>query len=949
MSKKFINRNILKLIIPLFVMTTFVSVNKKAAVSTSAWSGSQTSNEGNYYSSVTGSDSGTALKSKLQGIISSGTNESYSWERYEAADEAMGDSSKVLLIYSRQSVAKTSRNSGGSTGWNREHSFAKNFFSEAAPAVNDNHHIFADDAKTNSDRGNKRFNELSPSSSTRSFDGYGNSTDNFYDGSYFMPNDLAKGEVARATMYMNTRYGYDITLNFYSIALMLKWHIENPVTDREIYRNNTVHTLQKNRNPYIDHPEYACSVWGDTNSSTQSLCGASSTINVTNVTVSPTTLTLTVQDTLQMNATVLPSNATNKALTWTSSNTSVATVSANGLVTAKVAGTTTITATSVSDTSKKGTATITVINAPTFGTLSSIGIKTPANKLSYTVGNTFSSAGLVLTARDNSNPVITKDVTSGYTTNFDGVTFNASHIGNKTVIVSYKEGSITKTVNYSITVSEATATEKIYTKITSAGQLQIGTNYVIAGAYGNIIYGMTTTQSTNNRTAKTVTLSDGKIEDEETIQKIELTAGTTSNTFGLRIVNGSTQGYLYAASAGSNHLKTQSVLDDNASWLITFSGGIFSAVAQGSNTRNNLQFNYNGGTALFSCYAGASQSAVMFYIEEDVASKDPSVTITSSVSQVVARNTLQLAASTENANGAAINWSINDSTVATINSTVLLTALKAGSVIVTASIVVGGNTYTDTIEITVTANPYDHEGTAADPFSVKDALLKAEETGSIQTSEEFYVKGIISEVTEIDTGQYGNATFKIKDSLGDSVSFIAYRVKWGASGANFTTETAKNIVVGYEVTLVGKIIKYNGTTPELNQNSKVLSVDKTPAIYAETKEFADWMMDSLRDSEECEEKFIEAWYMWNDLSSDAKEMFVEHVDFDDAEARLSNWAIANGETFASLNNGAPSPKDKSNTTTKDNSSLAATLIIGVIGLTTLLGYYFLQKKRKTQN
>jgi len=80
-------------------------------------------------------------------------------------------------------------------------------------------------------------------------------------------------------------------------------------------------------------------------------------IPVTSVTVKPTSLNLTVGDNATLTATVAPSNATDKKITWTSSNTSVATVS-NGTVTAKAVGTATITATSSNG--KKGTATVTV-------------------------------------------------------------------------------------------------------------------------------------------------------------------------------------------------------------------------------------------------------------------------------------------------------------------------------------------------------------------------------------------------------------------------------------------------------------------------------------------------------------------------------------------------------------------------------------------------------------
>ncbi len=80
-------------------------------------------------------------------------------------------------------------------------------------------------------------------------------------------------------------------------------------------------------------------------------------VEVTKVTLSPSSLNLTVGNSGKLAATVTPSDATDKTLTWTSSNTSVATVS-DGTVTAKAAGTATITATSVNG--KSGTATVTV-------------------------------------------------------------------------------------------------------------------------------------------------------------------------------------------------------------------------------------------------------------------------------------------------------------------------------------------------------------------------------------------------------------------------------------------------------------------------------------------------------------------------------------------------------------------------------------------------------------
>ena len=83
-------------------------------------------------------------------------------------------------------------------------------------------------------------------------------------------------------------------------------------------------------------------------------------VKVTGITVSPTSKTMNIDATAQLTATVSPSNATNKAVTWSSSNTAVASVSSGGLVTAKAVGTATITATAKDGSGKTATSTIKV-------------------------------------------------------------------------------------------------------------------------------------------------------------------------------------------------------------------------------------------------------------------------------------------------------------------------------------------------------------------------------------------------------------------------------------------------------------------------------------------------------------------------------------------------------------------------------------------------------------
>ena len=159
--------------------------------------------------------------------------------------------------------------------------------------------------------------------------------------------------------------------------------------------------------------------------------------------------------------------------------------------------------------------------------------------------------------------------------------------------------------NYDVTVT-GSDDNITYNLVSDANELKVGDVIVIAASDAN--YALSTNQKTSNRGAAAITKADNMITFGDDVALITLERGTEDNTFALKTSNG----YLYAASSSGNQLKSKSTIDDNASWLITYSSGVASIVAQGDNTRNILRYNPNRNDPLFSCYA-SDQQAVQIY------------------------------------------------------------------------------------------------------------------------------------------------------------------------------------------------------------------------------------------------------------------------------------------------------------------------------------------------
>ena len=115
------------------------------------------------------------------------------------------------------------------------------------------------------------------------------------------------------------------------------------------------------------------------------------------------------------------------------------------------------------------------------------------------------------------------------------------------------------------------------------------------------------------------------------------------------------------------------------------------------------------------------------------------------------------------------------------------------------------------------------EGSADDPYNIAKALQVCQEVGETGTTEDVYAKGIITSISEIDTGQYGNATFMVSDDSKGTNTITVYRA-YSVDKKKFTSDT--EIAVGDTVVIVGKLVNFKNNTPEFTQGCYIYSLKK---------------------------------------------------------------------------------------------------------------------------
>ena len=241
-----------------------------------------------YYDGTEGKD-GAELKSTIHNIIDNHVLYSYTdvWSILQQSDEDPANSDNVILVYTGRSQNKSWRDRGSdydyeaagytlNDSYNREHVWAKSHgdFGTETGTGTDAHALKPVDRTVNSSRSYKDFDNGGTAHSE--------AVDCNYDSDSWEPRDEVKGDIARIILYMDARYeGTNDELNLTAVdqvntfpnpthgklSTLLEWHKNDPPDAFEMRRNNVICTWQKNRNPFIDHPEFVDLIWNGINAS----------------------------------------------------------------------------------------------------------------------------------------------------------------------------------------------------------------------------------------------------------------------------------------------------------------------------------------------------------------------------------------------------------------------------------------------------------------------------------------------------------------------------------------------------------------------------------------------------------------------------------------------------------------------------------------------------------
>ena len=312
-------------------------------------------------------------------------------------------------------------------------------------------------------------------------------------------------------------------------------------------------------------------------------------IQPTGIKATPETSTLYgLNGTVKLSANVMPSNATNKAVTWSSRNTSVATVSSDGTVKAVGYGTAVITAKTVNGLTSNCT-----INVKK-EEVTSLTIATKPTKTNYYVGDTLNTAGLTLKAAYNNGT--TQTITGGFTCTPTAL----STAGAQTVTVNYGG----KTATFAVNVQDVTLSGIAIASNPSKTSYYVGDTLDTTGLKLTATYNNGTTQTiTSGFTCTPTALSTAGV------QTVTVNYGGKTATFTVNVQDVTLSGIAIASNPTKTSYFVGDTLDTTGLKLTaTYSNGTTQTITGGFTCTptalstagvQTVTVNYGGKTATF--------------------------------------------------------------------------------------------------------------------------------------------------------------------------------------------------------------------------------------------------------------------------------------------------------------------------------------------------------------
>lgn len=606
-----------------------------------------------YYTSIDGTKGGAALKTALYNLIknhqqiSYGSGTSSTWGAFYTTDAVIENGQRrVLDMYSNEKRYFGSKGSAVS-GMNIEHSVAKSWWGGGKNnAYCDLHHLNPSDQNANSRKSNYPLGELTSVSWDNGVTFVGKANIDGSSQNAYEPCDEYKGDFARTFMYMFTCY-QDLTWEYtwmnyenstyptlkpWAVELLLKWHKQDPVSEKEVNRNNAVHAVQGNRNPYIDYPQLADYVWGDSINYTFHLNGdvEGGTGDDKPETDIPDGYDLKLFEDFEEAPYLFkpvecdfPWHFEYQCGEVTSyDNNDVANDAESWLVSDPM------------DFTKDNNAKITFDYVIRYCTADKV---KDYNQLLISRDFTGNIADATWEVIDFNAVQNTSDWTK---TSTGEIAIPDTYMGDKSVVIAFKyigtsaKAGTFEVDNVKVIAAEGTNdgntgnegngdeddenedtignggnfTDGSFTLVTDAALLTAGDSIVIA--YENFAMGAS---AGNYRYRTDITVNNGRITYfAEDVQKIVIENGVVEGTFAFNVGDG----YLAATSTSKNYVATAETLDANGSWSITIDSNALAVItAQGDKTRNILQ--YNTSSPRFSCYTG-TQKSVNIYAKSPV-------------------------------------------------------------------------------------------------------------------------------------------------------------------------------------------------------------------------------------------------------------------------------------------------------------------------------------------